>query len=91
MKDRICKCCSHFRQHYLLESDRCSPVYCGHCVYPGIKHRRPDHAACAHFEERKSENLPNRTEVVDFLTTKVLQWILEMPLPPGIAEDEGFD
>lgn len=57
MAEPTCKDCQHFRQHYVffLET-RYDPVPCGHCVYPRLKHRRPDTFACIYFKR------PNQTE-----------------------------
>ena len=56
MEDPQCKDCKHFRQHYVhfLET-RLSPIPCGHCVYPRLKHRRPDTPACVHFKFKTAE------------------------------------
>ena len=88
---KVCRSCIHYRQHYILDSQRCSRVCCGHCVYPRIKHRSPENRACDYFKQCSSEDLPNRAETIDFLTKEVLQRILDMPLPPEITADEGFD
>ena len=38
------------------------PMNCGHCVYPRIKERVPDHKACEHFVERE---LPHEDNDID--------------------------
>ena len=93
MKEKICKNCVHYRRHYILHKDRCTPVNCGHCIYPGLKNRKPDKAACVHFKfHDNSQELPDRQEVVNYLTTDFLKGILKMTIPPEIgSEDEGFD
>ncbi len=51
-----CQSCLHFRQHYILfDANWYSPAGCGHCVYPRLKHRPPQHPACVHFSPRPSE------------------------------------
>ena len=90
--ERICKNCVHYRRHYVLNRERCTPVNCGHCTYPRIKGRKPDHEACAHFEfQDNSGDLPDRQEVIDYLTTDFLREVLEKRLPPEVGRDEGFD
>lgn len=83
---KTCKECEHFRQHYVLDAQRGTPVNCGHCVYPGIKHRRPDTSACRYFVQCTGKDLPNRDEVVSFLTTDFLKEILKMGLPPELGD-----
>ena len=54
MKDPQCKDCKHFRQHYIHFCDnRFDAIPCGHCVYPRLKHRRPDTLACVYFSKNE--------------------------------------
>ena len=53
MKETYCKDCTHFRQHYIRFGYRYDVVSCGHCVYPRLKHRKPNNETCAHFRPRK--------------------------------------
>lgn len=54
--NNTCNDCQHFRQHYVffLET-RFDPVPCGHCVYPRLKHRTPNTAACVHFLKKQPD------------------------------------
>ena len=88
MQKQICGECAHFRQHYVLSSQRCTPVNCGHCSYPRLKRRTPDTLACVHFALRESPpDLPEREEVIRFLTTDMLEHILQLKLPPEVEKD----
>lgn len=52
MSEPTCKDCQYFRQHYVLFlDDRFTAVPCGHCVYPRLKHRKPDTFACVNFNQ----------------------------------------
>ena len=87
MSDPTCKTCAHFYQHFVLTEDKGVATYCGHCVYPRMKHTCPDKKACPHYEEQtKKEPFPCRRETVRFLTTTVLKKILELELPPEVEE-----
>ncbi|MBQ8835337.1 MAG: hypothetical protein IJ001_10535 [Oscillospiraceae bacterium] len=87
MECQTCESCVHFRQHYVVDEQRCMAVNCGHCVYPGLKHRRAYAKACRHFEERREPlSLPDRRQVIEFLTTDMLQHILELELPYEVVE-----
>lgn len=82
MNSDICKNCVHYRQHYILDEQRCASVNCGHCVYPRIKHREPHAKACSYYELRTMPNsLPDQDRVMHFLTTELLQYILSLDLP----------
>ncbi len=88
MDTPTCKTCTHFRQHFVLTDDYAAAVYCGHCVHPRLKHTRPDKKACPHYKEQAKENpLPCRRETVHFLTTRVLESILTLELPPEIRKE----
>ena len=92
MENPICKQCAHFHQHYVVDTQRCAAVNCGHCFYPRPKKRTPITPACTYFTPREMPpSLPDRQEVINFLTKDLLQHILELELPPEVTEDEGFD
>ena len=87
MENQTCKQCRYFRQHYVLNSQMCVAVDCGHCVYPRIKHRRAEKQACDHFAEREMpEEYPDRDKVIHFLTTEFLQHVMRLELPPEIID-----
>lgn len=53
MLDPTCENCMYFRQHYILFYEgHYNPVPCGHCVFPRLKHRRPDTPACVYYAPR---------------------------------------
>lgn len=80
-----CQDCIHFHQHYVLDEQSCTAVVCGHCAHPRLKHRRPDAAACAHFEARTAPPpLPDRKKVVHYLTREFLEYVLSLELPPEV-------
>ena len=93
MGEPKCKHCTHFHQHYVIDSQCCTPINCGHCTYPRLKRRTPATPACVHFSQREgAEDLPDRREIINFLTKDMLEHILSLPLPPVVgAADEGFD
>lgn len=83
MNEPVCKTCIHYRQHYVLDEQRCTSVNCGHCIYPRVKHREPNTKACQHYDQRtEPPSLPDRNHVLHFLTTEFLQYILNLDLPP---------
>ena len=47
--------------------------------------------ACEYFQECTDTDLPDRSRVIDFLTTIFLEEILKKVLPPEIKEDDRFD
>ena len=83
MESQICKNCEFFLQHYILDEQRCTPINCGHCRYPRLKHREPGHRACSNFKLRNlPAAVPDRDRVLRFLTTEFLQYVLSLDLPP---------
>ena len=92
MEDKVCKNCAHYRRHYIIDKARCTAVNCGHCVCVRIKKRRPDDPACEQYRYRDNHaDLPDRKEVIDYMTTDFLKWVQEKMVPPYVEEDEGFD
>lgn len=91
MDKEICKNCTHYRRHYLLDNECCMPVNCGHCTYARIKQRKPNSPACVYFEPQYGTVLPSRDETIYFVTTEFLKKMLEKPLPPKITKDEEFE
>ena len=56
MEEPKCSMCIYFRQHYIhWDADCYYEVPCGHCVYPRLKHRKPDTPACIHFHSRQEQ------------------------------------
>jgi len=59
MDDPQCKDCQYFRQHYVYFCGiRYVTVPCGHCIFPRLKHRKPDTFACVYFVPRLSPEEP---------------------------------
>ena len=77
-----CKTCQHFHQHYILDRQSCRAVNCGHCTHPGLKHRKPEQPACSLYAPGTGPDLPDRLEVIHYLTVDLLQYILQLELPP---------
>lgn len=89
MKEETCKHCKYFYQHYVVDDMRRTPVNCGHCSKPRLKHRRPNTRACGNFREREGDvPLPDRPRVIDFLTVDMLEYILSLKLPPVMDKEE---
>jgi len=83
METQICKNCTHFRQHYIIDDQTYTAIHCGHCTCKRAKSRKPTTKACEAFEERTQPPLrPDRRSVVHFLNTQMLEYIMELPLPP---------
>lgn len=85
MVDFTCQDCTHFRQHYVIDIQRATPVDCGHCTYPHLKNRKPQKTACQHFlQKAEQDSLPSRAAVLNYLTVDAIQRIFELTLPPEI-------
>ena len=51
---RVCMQCVYYVEHFRKAQDKYFPVFCGHCICSGAKHRLPDAKACRHFQKRFS-------------------------------------
>ena len=49
MSDKTCKSCKYFHQHYILTEGRIVRVFCGHCIFPKVKSKRPYSKACENY------------------------------------------
>ena len=84
MNNETCKTCAHFRQHYILTEGRIMRVFCGHCIFPKVKHKRPFSKACEHY----IYGPPDEDSFADkkYLTKELLKCLLNMELLPEIGE-----
>ncbi len=86
MQQKTCQDCIHFKQHYHLTESHGFMVDCGHCVCPGIKHRKASAKICERFQQREKADRPDRAKTIRYLTTELVQWIMELDLPPNIEK-----
>lgn len=47
--EKVCCTCGHYIQHYGRKKKRYYILFCGHCFFPRVKTRRPDHT-CEHWK-----------------------------------------
>jgi len=86
MNAPTCHTCGYYHRHYVLSEGTAVTCECGHCTCQRLKHKRPDSKACPSYQHRPNPPFPNRFETIHYLTTTVLDHILNLPLPPIIAE-----
>lgn len=56
LEAKICRTCKNFLQHYILrEKGHFTEVYCGHCIYPNLKSRKPDQS-CVNWAPKEATN-----------------------------------
>ena len=61
MEDYYCENCKYFRQHYVhFYENHYTPIPCGHCTYPRLKHRTPNTEACFRFLAKGEQPVPNK-------------------------------
>ena len=87
MENQTCQNCEHFRQHYGVDGTRIFRLYCGHCVLPRIKNKKPDHIACGQFVQK--ENREQDFVSKAYLSKTLLDWIRQLELFPEIQEEES--
>jgi len=54
---KTCETCKHFRQHYGKFGKRYTVIGCGHCVYPMLKHRKPDTKTYGHYKANECQTV----------------------------------
>ena len=84
METKQCKMCQYYIQHYGLGNGKLFRVYCGHCVRGGAKRKKPDSHACEYFAPGEADEKAFATK--EYLSKKLLQYVLEMELLPQIEE-----
>ncbi len=52
-KNKVCKDCKHFRQHYIKFGRSYRDIAYGHCVFPRLKKRETNEKACGQYKERE--------------------------------------
>ena len=59
--EQTCSQCTYFYQHYgMYPNHKLYKVAFGHCIHPRIKIKKPEHAACEHFQpapQKKADGL----------------------------------
>lgn len=88
MTEYRCKNCANYRQHYTFDQRHIFRVYCGHCMVPKVRTRRPDAKICKHFVFAPSdESMFARKE---YLSKELLQYLLSLELLPEIRDSDEF-
>ena len=84
MSDVTCKTCKYFRQHYILTEGRIMRVFCGHCIFPKVKSKRPYSNACENYIYAP----PDEDSFVDrkYLTKEMIRCLFEMECLPTIED-----
>lgn len=77
-----CKDCKHFMQHYVFSDGAFHWAYCGHCIQPKLRSKKPDSKICDHFETKSCDDEPNMTK--KYLTKRLLEYFLSLELPPQL-------
>ena len=86
MENNICKQCVHYHQHYALDQRKIFRVYCGHCVLPKARKKKPDAIACDQFEFASPDE--NAFASKEYLSKELLQYLLSLELLPKIEDGE---
>ena len=50
-KEKFCKTCVYFIQHYRKSKKNYYEVYCGHCTHLRVKKKTADTKSCTHYNE----------------------------------------
>ena len=82
--ENCCGACRHFHQHYVMDSQSCMKVCCGHCSYPRLKSRKPDTPACGNFA-------PGERELPDVLAKQFEIDPETVTMETNLIDDIGAD
>ena len=82
MNKKTCKTCAHFHQHYSLKDGRITRVFCGHCIYPKVKTKRPFSTACENYTYGPADEDAFASK--KFLTKEMIRHLYEMEFLPQI-------
>ena len=87
MSNDQCRRCQYYRQHYTLDERKFFRVYCGHCTFGRTKRKQPDAKACEHYIPCPSQE--DAFVSKEYLSKKLLQYMLDLELLPEINDKEG--
>lgn len=86
MKDKQCKDCQYYYQHYSLDKRKIFQVCCGHCTFSGSRRKLPDAAACNSFTPAAPREQAFASK--EYLSKELLQYVLKLDLLPNIEKEE---
>ena len=84
MEKQYCKNCLHYKQHYALDQKKIYRVYCGHCIKPKVKHKKPDAVACDLFIPTDPDE--NAFVAKEYLSKELLSYMVNLELLPKIED-----
>ncbi len=80
MTNETCATCKHFHQHYSLKDGILTRVYCGHCTFPRVKHKRPCNKTCPHYVRGTADEEIYATK--KYLTREMIRQLFNMEFFP---------
>ena len=87
MDGQICKNCTYYRQHYVLDKKKIFRIYCGHCTKNIKKRKNPDTAACESFVLAEPDEKAFASK--EYLSKELLKYMMGLELFPGIEDVPG--
>lgn len=89
MSENGCKNCAYFQQHYTFGKRHILRVYCGHCTFSKVRKKLPDSKICGNFIPAGPDDCAFVTK--EYLSKKILQYLLRLELLPEIRDIEETD
>ena len=84
MSKPTCKTCLYFHQHYTLKGGKLLRIFCGHCIFPKVKHKDPHTQACDHYTPGDADE--NAFASKKYLTKEMIRQLFEMEFLPQIDD-----
>ncbi len=89
MEQTTCQHCAYFVQHYAFNKKEIFRVYCGHCIFPRLKTKRPDSKSCIHYVPSEPDEEAFVTK--EYLSKFLLDYMRDLDLLPEIQELSMYD
>ena len=84
MHSKICCNCTHYNQHYAINSRQIFRIHCGHCTFEKPRHKKPFTKACENYAEGQPDEAAFATK--EYLSKELLQYLLNLELLPEIKD-----
>jgi len=84
MREKCCRDCTHFIQHYGLGGNQLFRLRCGHCTHMMAKRKFPDTRACSEFQQGEPDEKGFATR--EYLSKALLEYMKSLDFLPEIED-----
>ena len=87
MKEKQCKSCQYYRQHFALNTRKLFRVNCGHCTFARPRKKQPNTKSCENYVPGTVPEGAFSSK--EYLSKELLHYVLSLELLPEIEEEKG--